>query len=102
VLLVVLARFVLPWLIEHWRNSRRRLFGSLCRAHRIPISQRRMLKRIASDMGLAHPVMVFLEPDKFRAAISEPAWNRQRRELRALEEELFSTPRSRSPGAIGA
>jgi hypothetical protein len=93
VLLIALMRFVLPWLVEHWRNSRRRLFGNLCRAHHIPLAQRRLLKRIASEIGLAHPVMIFLEPDKFRAAIMQPEWDRHRRELRTMEEELFSTPR---------
>jgi hypothetical protein len=43
-------------------NSPARLFGELCRAHGLSHSNRRLLKRVATERGLPSPALVFIEP----------------------------------------
>jgi hypothetical protein len=72
-------------------NSPRRLFGDLCRAHRISRSGRRLLKRLAAKLQLPNAAMLFVAPDLFDAAELPAELRGQAGELEQLRERLFAT-----------
>jgi hypothetical protein len=70
-------------------NSPSRLFGDLCRAHRLDRSSRRLLKQLASQCDARSPAELFVEPAFFDTANIPSALKASARELRQLRHKLF-------------
>jgi hypothetical protein len=82
-------------------NSSRALFRSLCRAHDLDRSARRLLVRIARAQGLSPPARLFLEPACFEPEQLGPAFQTREAEIRRLAKKLFAqgeTPPAAKPG----
>ncbi|MGA2064299.1 MAG: hypothetical protein ABSG86_05000 [Thermoguttaceae bacterium] len=71
-------------------NSPRRLFRSLCRAHRLSWSQRWLLGRIARANRLAQPAQLFVEPEYFDEPRLGPEFGPKAQRLRQLRDRLFA------------
>ncbi len=71
------------------RNSTLRLFGELCRAHRLDRPSRRLLKRLAAARGLKNSTELFVEPEHFDMTSLPPALKTSASELRQLRHKLF-------------
>src|SRR5688572_5708834 len=65
------------------------LFASLCQAHGLSSSDRRLLRRLAQWRGLADPARLFVEPRHFEGPVANPALNGQSDRLAALRQQLF-------------
>jgi hypothetical protein len=77
-------------LLRRWlHNHPGQLFGQLCRAHRLDWTQRRLLRRLAKSHGMAHPVRLFLEPERFTSAASNPELQPFLDPLDRLRRKLF-------------
>jgi hypothetical protein len=74
---------------EFWHDNSARLFQDLCRAHRLDLSHRRLLKKLAALRGLAHPAELFVEPSHFEAADLPPALQASARDLGQFRHRLF-------------
>lgn len=72
-------------------DSPRRLFQELCRAHRLPWSSRRLLKRLAAARSVSPPATLFVEPAYFDAANLPPALQRSASQIQSLHRQLFGT-----------
>jgi hypothetical protein len=70
-------------------NSDWRLFGELCRAHRLDRSKRRLLKRLAAVRGLKTAASLFVEPSYFDIAGLPPVLKSAASEYRQLCRQLF-------------
>jgi hypothetical protein len=92
-------------------NSPRRLFRSLCRAHRLSWSQRWLLGRLARAHGLAHPAQLFVDPEYFDEPRLAAGLRPKAQRLRQLRDRLFaglptiqdraSRPPAAPPGRLG-
>jgi hypothetical protein len=71
-------------------NSPKQLFRSLCRLHELNGAGRRMLVQLAHSQQLPQPASLFLDPDRFAAALKSPAWQSQRRQIERLRAKLFA------------
>jgi hypothetical protein len=71
-------------------NSPKQLFRSLCNLHELTRSERRILSHLARVDQLPQPACVFLEPDRFDAAMKAPAFQSQRKQLEQLRAKLFA------------
>ena len=83
-----LTRLV-QWTEKHGKNSPRALFRELCRVHRIGWSERRMIKDLAEWQHLDQSAQVFLEPERFDAALLSPGLAEHRESLEALRDKIF-------------
>ena len=85
-LLLRCAKRLQRWLL----NNTGRLFGQLCRAHRLDWTQRRLLRRLANSHGMDHSVRLFLEPDRFTSAALKTELQPFRDQIDRLRRKLFS------------
>jgi hypothetical protein len=74
-------------------NHPSRLFRSLSRGLGLSARQRRILRRMAADLGLEHPAVMLLSPQLFRE--HSAAWARARRgvpagDLADISAKLFT------------
>jgi hypothetical protein len=76
-------------------NSPKQLFRSLCRAHDLSRSDRRLLVQIGRVRRVAQPASLFLEPEQFDAALEQPAFHGQEKALKKLRDRLFGSEPSR-------
>jgi hypothetical protein len=74
---------------EFASNNPTRLFGELCRAHRLDRSNRRLLKQLAAAHGIKSAALLFVEPDYFDMTNVPPALKSLAGELRQLRHKLF-------------
>ncbi|HEY2760444.1 MAG TPA: hypothetical protein VGI75_06865 [Pirellulales bacterium] len=74
---------------ERTINNPRKLFNSLCRAHRLDRNQRRLLLALAHSHSLSQPAMLFLRPDLFNDAYLKPPLAVQAPVVRQLRQRLF-------------
>ena len=65
-----------------------RLFLTLCYAHHLSWASRWMLWRFARSQRLAHPALVFVQPERF-SATGRRLNAKQRAKLDVLREKLF-------------
>ncbi len=70
-------------------NSPKDLFVSLCEAHELNRSDRRLLKKIASQSQLDPLARVFVEPTLFRAEKLSDGLQAQAPRIEALQRKLF-------------
>jgi hypothetical protein len=71
-------------------NSPRALFRTLCRAHELDRSARRLLLQIAHAQQLRPPARLFLEPAAFQPERLGPAFGPQRSAIEALARKIFA------------
>ena len=70
-------------------NSPRRLFRTLCRAHRLDRPARWLLMQIARAEGIEQPARLFLQPQCFQRETLHPALQGKRAAIEALAARLF-------------
>ena len=70
-------------------NSPLRLFWSLCRAHRLRLSQRWLLWRIAREYELKDPALLFVEPELFDVDMLDAGLAGRAAAIKSLHERLF-------------
>jgi hypothetical protein len=97
--IVLLAVIIFLWFLARLMNrqegrrqynSPKQLFRSLCRVHELTAGQRRLLMQIARAQHLPLPGSLFLEPDRFDAALRSPLFQSQHPALEKLRRKLFS------------
>lgn len=71
-------------------NSPRALFRVLCRAHRLTRSERKLLGKLADEQQLEQPARLFLEPERFEAALRSVELAAYRRDLARLRARVFA------------
>ncbi|MEX2174530.1 MAG: hypothetical protein WD872_09220 [Pirellulaceae bacterium] len=89
---------LLVWLYTSWLAQQRqptasypeRLFGELCRAHRLSAAQRRLLEWVIAELHVLQPAMVFLDPNLLEAAVPRTAAPAVRKRLIDLQSRLFA------------
>ena len=74
---------------EFWQDNSPRLFRDLCRAHRLDLANRQLLKKLAAVRGVERTAELFVEPHHFEAADLPPALQASARELHQLRHALF-------------
>lgn len=70
------------------------LFSELCRAHKLNVRQRALIRSIAKSKGLADPCSLFLNPKLWLVepgAAPSLCGPRKARQLRAMQKRLFET-----------
>jgi hypothetical protein len=75
---------------EFLHNSPKRLFHDLCRAHRLHIRNRRLLKKLAAARGVENAAELFVDPKYFDAADLPQGLQSTAAELRQLRHALFN------------
>ncbi len=80
----------LPPAIHRWRDSQLRLFASLCRAHKMSWTKRRLLRRIARWCDLPQEAALFLHPEMLSAALRDPFWEQDHVRIQQLAREMFA------------
>lgn len=70
-------------------NSPRGLFLELCRAHKMSMTDRWLLRLMAETQGLEQPGLLFVESERFRAAESCPRLDARAREIERIHRFLF-------------
>lgn len=97
-LLVLALVVVFLWLLTRLMNRQegrrlfndpKQLFRNLCRAHMLGRVDRRLLLQIGRIQQLGQPASLFLEPDRFDAALQLPAFDGQEQAIKALRDRLF-------------
>ena len=71
-------------------NSPQRLFGQLCRAHRLRWRDRRLLKRMAEFGRINPPVLLFVKPDQFPQDAGGEGLLDDAADVDALRRRLFA------------
>jgi hypothetical protein len=71
-------------------NSPWRLFTDLCTLHHLNRRERLLITRLAQDIQLEHPALLFMESAWWEADRLSPAWVRCRPELDKLRKRLFA------------
>lgn len=98
VLVVATGLLLAIWLLSRWATKKERLgsyhspsglFRALCRAHRLDLRQRRLLRRLARVRKLPQPAALFLQPDCFVPATLTPDLQREADAVAALGKILF-------------
>jgi hypothetical protein len=74
---------------EFWHDNSARLFQDLCRAHRLDLGNRRLLKKLAAGRSIEHVTELFVEPQHFEAPDLPPALQASAHHLRQLRQTLF-------------
>ena len=74
---------------DFWHDSSSRLFHELCRAHRLDLANRRLMKNLAAARGIDNVAALFVEPDHFDTTNLPPALKSSASELRQLRHKLF-------------
>ena len=78
------------------REATRTLWRDLCEAHGLRLSERRLLKRAARDLGFTYPAVIFFRPSSLGAYVREQreALSEDRRDtFRRLAQRLFADHR---------
>jgi hypothetical protein len=70
-------------------DSSWRMFGELCAAHRLNLSSRRLLKRLAATRQLASPTMLFVQPEHFETNTLPDSLQSAAAEIQKLRSVLF-------------
>jgi hypothetical protein len=86
-------------------NNPKQLFKSLCRAHDLSGADRRLLLQIARIGQISQPASLFLEPEPFDAAETNPALDEQQSAIGNLRGRLFGTaaaPVAAAPAAAAS
>ena len=100
VMLTLIALILACWLIallskrfggERTINNPRKLFKSLCRAHRLDHNQRRLLLALAQTHHLPQAATLFLRPDLFNDSFLGPPLAAHAVQIRLLRQRLFQT-----------
>ena len=89
VLLCVLAKLFPSNEKTQTINSPLRLFWALCRVHRIKLSQRWLLWRIARDYELKDPALLFVEPELLDVDMLGKGFAGKAAAINSLHEQLF-------------
>ena len=89
VLLIVLAKLFPSNEKTKTINSPLRLFWALCRAHRLKLSQRWLLWRIARDYELKDPALLFVEPELLDVDMLDAGLAGRAAAIKSLHERLF-------------
>ena len=71
-------------------NGPLRLFWALCRAHRLKLSQRWLLWRIAHEHELRDPALLFVEPELFDVDMLGAGFKNKTADIALLHEQLFA------------
>jgi hypothetical protein len=79
-------------------NSPRGLFLELCRAHKLSMTDRWLLRLMAETQRLEQPGLLFVEADRFRTAESCPRLDARTREIEQIRAKLF--PPAEEPAAV--
>jgi len=94
--IVLLLAGTLAWQILRRRHQREfltdsasKLFGELCRAHRLDRSSRRLLKKLAAERGINNEAELFVEPHYFDTTNLTATLKSSAVELRQLRHKLF-------------
>jgi hypothetical protein len=99
-LLVSIAALLVAMAVIAYRSSRRRneefthdsprhLFRELCRAHRLPLASRRLLKRLAAAHGVSDPAILFVNSTHFDAASLPASLQPSANQVKMLRNQLF-------------
>lgn len=95
------AAGLLLWLLQwaaKWQEGKLdspspgRLFRDLCRAHKLRWRERRLLKQLASDTNVDHPVELFLKPEAFNIGRIPASLEAKATAVVSLSERLFAEP----------
>jgi hypothetical protein len=70
-------------------NSPKRLFHDLCRAHRLHMRNRHLLKKLAAGRGVENPAELFVDPKYFDSADLPQGLQSAAHQLRQLRHTLF-------------
>ena len=89
VLLIVLAKLFPSNEKTRKINSPLRLFWALCRTHRLKLSQRWLLWRIARDYELKDPALLFVEPELLDVDMLDKGFAGRAAAINSLHEQLF-------------
>lgn len=89
--LVVVSRYLNGKDNRRLYNNPQALFRSLCQAHELSRADQRLLWQLARHLELEQPAELFLDPQRFCAAIVEPEFRRHQEVLDALAEKLFAS-----------
>ena len=104
--LAIAATVVLAWLVSYFLklherrrsySSRRLLFVSLCRAHRLRLSEAWLLWRLARARELRNPARLFLEPQHLEPSGLDKPLRTRTRALNRLRQKLFAEAENNSP-----
>lgn len=107
-LLAVAAVGVALWMFTRYRhggngrrsyNSPRELFRSLCRAHDLDRGQRRLLRKLATQLKLPEPAAIFLRPEHLTEAGPKLMPTRVEA-ITALRQRLFEEPAAEAQQAL--
>jgi hypothetical protein len=86
------------FLLDRWirRRSRLRmyespteLFRQLCKAHQLDRAACHQLKQLAAHWQLAHPALLFVEPDYFRPERLPSDWFERVPQIEQIHRKLF-------------
>lgn len=98
-LILALGAVVLVWFLHHYANRLqskrtyhrpRRLFGQLCRAHRLRRRDRKLLRQLAEHWRLSQPALLFIRPENFATDALPPVLVKFRNEIADLGRRLFA------------
>jgi hypothetical protein len=98
-LLVAMTAIGAIWLLQRFAHRQenprsyhrpKRLFGQLCRAHRLGRSDRRLLQRLAEHSQLRQPALLFVKPDYFALDGLPAELSQEGRAIDALRRRLFA------------
>jgi hypothetical protein len=98
VVAVVTSIATVLFLVDRWirrynrlkaNESPTELFRQLCRTHELDRSARRLLQSLASHWQLAHPGVLFVEPDYFRPEKLPADWYDRAPELEQIHRKMF-------------
>lgn len=88
VLVIGFACRYLPRILKRMQDSPRRIYRTLCRAHKLSWSHRRLLLKLARSSGLP-PQSLFLQPETLESALRDPNWQHATAHISALQAKLF-------------
>jgi hypothetical protein len=71
-------------------DNPRRLFADLSQKHGLGWADRRLLRRLARSEGLQEPASLFLEPERFDAAVLDPRLKTWHARFQAIRGRLFA------------
>jgi hypothetical protein len=76
---------------ERNKNSPWRLFADLCKAHKLSRRERSIVHRLAQQLQLEQPAILFVEPTWYCAEKVGPSWDQCGEDLDRLRQRLFAS-----------